>query len=120
MINMDSLSWIQFLSEIENLQMFSLCKEFDNLSLEDNTEGSSSSSSSVVQPSSYYGYRSMINRFLHSSRHSLWSKHLAEQIRAPIIEVPHRILSSSLFDSYNIRMGLGFRFVPGQSRFLIQ
>nr|CAD1821793.1 unnamed protein product [Ananas comosus var. bracteatus] len=54
--------------------MFSLCKEFDNLSLEDNTVGSSSSSSSVVQPtsssvvqptsssvvqpSSYYGYRS--------------------------------------------------------------
>lgn len=125
---MDSSCWIRFLSEIENLQMFSLCKEFDNLSLEDNTVGSSSSSSSVVQPtsssvvqpSSYYGYRSMINRFLHSCRHSLWSKHLIEQIRAPIIEVPHRILSSSLFDSYNIRMGLGFRFVPGQSQFLLK
>lgn len=122
MINMQCLSWIRFLSEIENLQMFTLCKEFDNLSLEDNTVGSSSSSSSVVhsvvQPSSY-GYRSMINRFLHSSRHSLWSKHLIEQIRAPIIEVPHGILSSSLFGSYNIHMGLGFRFVPGQSRFLL-
>lgn len=124
---MDS-SFIRFLSEIENHQMFLLCKEFDNLSLEDNTVGSSSSSSSVlqpssssvVQPSSYYGYRSIIDRFLHSSRQSIWSQHLIEQTRAPIIEVPHNILSSSLFNSYNIRMGLGFRFLPGQSQMLLK
>lgn len=38
--------------------MFSLCKDFEDLSLEDKTDGSSSSSSSTIlaQPSSY-GYR---------------------------------------------------------------
>lgn len=120
---MEIRTWYRFLSEIENLQMFSLCKDFDKLSLEDNTGGSSSSSSSLyssrslVFPSSY-GYRGMINSFLDSCTHSLWSKHLIEQIRAPIIELPRNILSS--FESYDIRMGLGFRFLPGQCQFLTQ
>lgn len=52
---MGNKSWIRFLSEMDNLRMFSLCKEFDNLSLEDNTAAeASSSSSSVVQGSSSF------------------------------------------------------------------
>lgn len=36
--------------------MFSLCKDFEDLSFEDKTDGSSSSSTILAQPSSY-GYR---------------------------------------------------------------
>lgn len=47
--------------------MFSLCKDFEDLSLEDKTDGSSSSSSSTIlaQPSSY-GYRGPFDPFLRS------------------------------------------------------
>jgi hypothetical protein len=40
-------NFYNFLLEIENLQMFSLCKDFDELSLDDNKGASSSSSSEV-------------------------------------------------------------------------
>lgn len=111
-----------FLSEIDNLQMFSLCKDFDELSLEDDrgcsqsssTSCLSSSSTSCVPPSSY-GYRSIIDRFLRSSTHShsLWSKSISEQLRAPFIEFPR---NSSM--SYDLLMGIGFRFLPGQTNFI--
>jgi len=45
--------------------MFSLCKDFEDLSLEDKTEGSSSSSTILAQPSSY-GYRGPFDPFLRS------------------------------------------------------
>ena len=57
-----------YLKEIENLNIFSLCKEFEKLSLEDNTAGSSSSTStSLVQPSSYSGslLRFLLSRTLY-------------------------------------------------------
>lgn len=118
---MEKKSLYNFLNEIENLQMFALCKDFDELSLEDNTGGSSSSSSStsLVQPSSY-GYRGTFHPFLRSWAHSLWSQSIIEQLRAPFIELPRHFMDSSSFQSYDIRMGFGFRFLPGQSQFLTQ
>lgn len=56
---MDKNSIYTFLSEIENLQMFALCKDFDKLSLEDYIGGFQSSTSCV--PSSSYGYRCIID-----------------------------------------------------------
>lgn len=112
-----SIPFKDILSEIENLQVFALCKEFDELSLEDNTGGSSSSSStSQVQPSSY-GYRGTFHSFLRSWTHSLWNQPIIEQLRAPFMDLPRHFIESS-FQSYNILMGLGFRFLPGQSEFL--
>ena len=118
---MGNKSWYHFLYEIENLQMFALCKDFDDLSLEDNTGGSSSSSSSTsLVPPSSYGYRGTFHRFIRSWTHSLWSQSINEQLRAPFIELPRHFMDSSLFQSYDIRMVFGFRFLPGQSQFLIQ
>lgn len=107
-----------FLSEIENLQMFALCKNFDALSLEDDTGGSSSSSSSTrnVQPSSYGTFHPLLRSWTHSL---WWNQSIIEQLRAPFIDLPRHLLDSS-FQSYNILMGLGFRFLPGQSEFLNQ
>lgn len=117
---MENPSWYNFLKEIENLQMFALCKDFEELSLEDDTGSSSSSTStSQVQPSSY-GYRGTIHRFLRSWTHSLWSHSISEKLRAPFIEIPRHFMDSSPFESYDIRLGLGFRFLPGQPEFLFQ
>ena len=137
--SIDITSWHHFLNEIENLQMFSLCKDFDELSLEDGCSSSStslvlssssssstslvlpsssSSSTSLVQPSSY-GYRGSFQSFLRSWTHSLWSQLIIEQLRAPFIELPRHLMDSS-FNSYDIFMGLGFRFLPGQFQFLNQ
>lgn len=107
-----------FLKEIENLQMFALCKDFEELSLEDET-GPSSSSTSIAQPSSY-GYRGTFHRFLRSWTHSPWGQSINEQLRAPFIELPRPFLDSSPFQSYNVHMAFGFRFLPGQFGFLQQ
>lgn len=109
---MHAQSWLDFLSEIENLQIFSLCKDFDELSLEDKTgpSSSSSSSTSLVQPSSY---GATIHRFLRSKTNSQWSHSISELLRAPFIEVPRNLMESSSFKSYDICMGFGLRFSPG-------
>lgn len=106
---MNSRSWLNFLHEIENLQMFALCKDFDELSLEDNR------STNQVSPS---GYRGNIERFCRYWTHDIFSMTFIEQLRAPFKEVPRGLMDS--FQSYNIRMSLGFRFLPGQPQFLIQ
>lgn len=129
-------SWYRFLSDIENLQIFSLCKDFDKLSLEDNTdntEGSSSSSSSTsLVPHSSYGYRGNFHRFLRSWTHSLLrpsislrppislSPSIIEKLRAPFIEFTTNLKELSSFLSYDIIMGLGFRFIPGQTQMLLK
>lgn len=105
------------LSEIENWQVFTLCKEFYKLSLDESgssseecgsSSSSSSSSTSLVKPSSYsYG---AIPRFLHSFTHSHWSQSIIKQLRAPFIEISRNYMDSSLFQSYNILMGLGLDF----------
>lgn len=114
------------LSEIDNWQVFTLCKEFHKLSLDESgssseecgsSSSSSSSSTSLVKPSSYsYG---AIPRFLHCFTHSHWSQSIIKQLRAPFIEISRNYMDSSLFQSYDIRMGLGFRFLPGQDEFII-
>jgi len=116
---MENKEWYRFLYEIENLQMFALCKDFDDLSLEEGGSSSSSSSTSLVPPSSY-GYRGTFHRCLRSWTHSLWSQSIIKQLRAPFIELPRNLMDSSSFQSYDIRIGLGFRFHPGQSEFLMQ
>lgn len=65
---MEKKSLYNFLNEIENLQMFALCGS-----------SSSSSSTSLVQPSSY-GYRGTFHPFLRSWTHSLWSQSIIEQL----------------------------------------
>lgn len=111
-------SWYKFLNEIDNLQMFSLCKDFEELSLEDKTGGSSSSSTALVQSSSY-GYRDTFHRFLRSCQNSLLRPSIIEKVRAPFIDLPRHLIDSSSFQSYDIIIGLGFRFHPGQSQFLL-
>lgn len=99
-----------FLKEVENLQIFSLCKDFEELSLCKDSEDNCSSSSTQVQPS-----RSAIPRILRRLKQSLLSPgpSIIEQLRAPFVEYPRQFLDSS-FQSYDIRMLLiGFRFLPG-------
>ena len=107
---------LSLIKDIENLDIFSLCNEFNKLSLEDKTGGSSSSSStstSLVQPSSY-GYRETLLR--RGSTHDNRCQSIINQLRAPFIELPRHYIDCS-FQSYDIYMGFGFRFLPGQSQF---
>lgn len=128
----DKRSLYNLLYEIENLQIFALCNDFDELSLEDiapsmedkapsledNTGPSSSSSSSTIQP--YYSYRNTYHRFLDCRTHSLFSQSIIEQLRAPFIEIPPNLMDSSLVQSNKLLMALGFRFHPGQNDFISQ
>jgi len=79
-----------FLSEMENLQVFALCKEFDKLSLEGITGGSSSSvpasssSTSLVQ-----SYRDTMHTFF-NNLHS----NILDHISWPIVEKLQALSSS--------------------------
>lgn len=77
---------------------------------------SSSSSSSTSHPS--YSYRDTYHRFLDCRTHSFFSQSIMEQLRAPFIEIPPNLMDSSLVQSYDIKMGLSFRFLPGQPDYL--
>lgn len=105
---MDKNAWYNFLYEIENLQVFALCKDFDKLSLEDG-----GASTSQEKPPSY-GSRGSFHRFIRSWTPSLWCQSITEKVRAPFIELPRYLMDSSPFRSYDIKMELGFRFLPGQ------
>jgi len=107
-------AWSKVLNDIYYLPIFYLCREFDKLSLEDKT-GSESSSTSIVQTSSY-GYRGNINSFIRSCKQSILNPSIIEKLRAPFIDLPRNFIES--INSYDIIMGLGFRFHPGQSQFL--
>lgn len=43
---------------------------------------------------------------------------ISERLRAPFLELPRNFMDSSAFNSYGIRMALGFRFLPDQKEFL--
>lgn len=145
-ISMDTIAWRNFLCEIDNLQMFSLCKEFDELSLED-TGGSSSSpsastssSNSIVKPStskiidkssmsilsvkpSAYPYWTDFNHYFRSLTYSYWCRSIIWKLRAPFKEIPCKLIDiSSKHESSNVKpsiyLSLGFRFLPGQSDFI--
>lgn len=107
---MNSKIIYNIIKEIEKLSIFFLCKQFDDLSLDD--VGSSSNSSNVGSSGGN------INSFLRSRIHSLWSTSINEQLRAPFIELPRNIINELSLQSYEISMGLGFRFLPGQTDFL--
>jgi hypothetical protein len=104
-----------FLSEMENLQMFALCKDFDELTLEDG--GSSSSSSTTDRRTQPLSYRTSILHLLRNWKNSVLSHSVIEKLGAPFIEIPRNLMDLS---SYNITMGLGFRFLPGQTDFLLK
>lgn len=110
---------LSFNKEIEYLDIFSLCNEFDKLSLKDNTGSSSSSTSKSLVQSSSYSYRDTLLSFLRGSTHYQRCQSLINQLRAPFIELPRHYIDSS-FKSYDIQMGFGFRFLPGQSQLLLQ
>lgn len=92
--------------------------EYKAPSLEDKTGPSSFSSSSTSQPS--YSYRDTYHyhRFLECRTHSLFSQSIIDQLRAPFIEISPNWMDSSLVQSYDIKMGLSFRFLPGQPDYL--
>lgn len=106
-ISIDTIAWQNFLCEIENLQMFSLCKEFEELSLED--AGDSSSSKSIVKPSTStskriekslssmslvqpLAYRGDFRHYFSSLTYSFWCQSIIEKLRAPFIEIPRKLI----------------------------
>lgn len=110
------------MKEIEKTEigLFSLCESFEKLSLKDNTAGSSSSSSTgLVQPSSYGSIDSMV-RFMHICRQSTICKSIINRLRAPFIDFPSNYINSLSKATYDIHMCFGFRFLPGQSELLIK
>lgn len=136
-ISTDTIAWHNFLCEIDNLQMFSLCKEFDDLSLEDAGDSSSSKSNvkpstststststskiiekysmSIVKPSAY---RTDIHHYFRSLTYSYWCQSIIDKLRAPFIEIPRKLIDISLNVKHEIYLSLAFRFLPGQSDFI--
>lgn len=51
-------------------------------------------------------------------RSSLWIPPFIELLRAPFIEIPNKYQEESL-QKYDITLGFGFRFIPGQDDFLM-
>lgn len=115
MNNLKSQSWYKFLNDFDNLQIFALCKDFDNLSLDNNTEGSSSTS--LAQPSSNENRSQYIN-LLHSLSHSLFSKSISVKLQVPFIEFPRHFIDSLSFKDYDISMNFCYRFQPGHNEFI--
>lgn len=100
-----------FLQDVESLQIFALCKDFDELSLEDNNSRS-------ISNTSPYTYNAIIHSFLRSCTQSIWNRAFCERIRAPFLEFPRHFMDLPAFKSYEIRMALGFRFLPDQKEYL--
>lgn len=104
---MDTSLFIEFLRELDNLQMFSLCKEFDDLTLEEKEAKVESSSTSI--PGSFH------------------SQFISEHLQRPFFEVPRYLIDSlcSLSPSQsssspsipwdNLTMGISYHFIPGQN-----
>jgi len=115
----------RIISTIEDLKLFDLCREFGKLSLdedEDNGESSSTNQEVVqhlssVQPSSY----GSITSLLRSWNHTPWNKSITKQLKAPFMEYPRSYMDALQCNkSEDLKMGFGFRFLPGQSEFLRQ
>lgn len=87
-----------FLREFESLQVFALCKDFDDLSLEDRPSTSTStlpsSPSSSTLASSLREEESSSN-FGSSISRPLWSRPLIESLGAPFVDVPQEYIDTS-------------------------
>ncbi|KAL0292816.1 UNVERIFIED_CONTAM: hypothetical protein Sangu_3250300, partial [Sesamum angustifolium] len=59
------------------------------------------------------------HRLFYGLGSSLWIHPFIELLRAPFIEVPKEYIEKSL-QKYDISLGFGFRFLPGQEDFIIQ
>ncbi|KAL0307399.1 UNVERIFIED_CONTAM: hypothetical protein Scaly_2983900 [Sesamum calycinum] len=101
----------KFLKDVEDFQIFSLCQEFEDLSIEDKKEGSSEDSSSSLIPRRFNRDE---HRLFYGLGSSLWIHPFIELLRAPFIEVPKEYIEKSL-QKYDISLGFGFRFLPGSS-----
>lgn len=66
-------SWNDLLKEIENLQMFALCKDFDELTLEDNTGGSSAVASGYAETDESANSDALSNPVLPDEYHSVYA-----------------------------------------------
>lgn len=99
------------LNDIQKWRIFILCKEFHSkLKLEECESGPSSSSSSSLASSS---------NFSHNITLSEWNKRLIKKLKVPFIEKKKKEMLDSL-SSFDIKMGLGFRFLPRQEKFIIK
>lgn len=123
---------LDILGEIDNLQMFALCKDFENLSLDDlaggsstggsSTEGSSTGGSSTGSSSSQplYGYRDTILSFMRSWKPTPWCGSFIEKVKAPFIEAPSNLIDEEQFKSHGIRMEIGYRFLPSHIPYMLK
>lgn len=113
---MNANTLLDLLREIDNLQMFALCNDFDNLSLGDSAGGSSTGSSSS-QP--IFGYRDTILDFMRSWKPTPWCGSFIEKVKAPFIEAPSDLINNEQFKSHGIRMEIGYRFLPSHIPYII-
>lgn len=132
-----------FLREFKELQIFALCKDFDDLSLDD-TESSASTSTSTSTSINLSELTSNIllnpNILLNRGIRSSYLQHLhntiapplrsvIEPLRAPFVGVSQDYIEAAFAQIEplpsiargvsSVSMALGFRFPPGQSTFLL-
>jgi hypothetical protein len=126
-----SLQWYRFCAELENCDLFSLCHDFEKLSLNESESISpkkcESSSRDVLSSYEKLKYNELVNTF----NDKLWGKALMSQLRMPFMSIPRHFIVHSLqpailglsklfppHDMHDLKVALGFRFLPGQSSFL--
>lgn len=85
--------------------------DLERLSLEDQSEGGAP----LPVRGRYHYPTGSFSNFPHPSK---WQRDLFESLGAPFVELPAELLDS--LESYGLKMGLGFRFRPGQQHFLLQ
>lgn len=114
-----NLSLSKVLSVFDDFDLFNLCQDFDRLSLEEEDTASASSSKSIVPSVPSSSYRSSLHRLIRlGGDQPFFNESISRQIKAPFIELPRHIVEYLSHKTYDVRLGLGFRFFPGQSQFL--
>lgn len=118
-------------SAVENLDVFTITKKMEKLSLDDqNTSSSSNSSSSrnlsLVSRSDvqntmsiFSSTSSILERFKISSMHSEFTRKVMDLTKSPFMDIPKTVMDLTS-NSASYLLSLGFRFMPGQGEFLFK
>ncbi len=101
----------RFLYALDDFQVFALSMDLERLSLEDKPEGAG-------QPPERGGYHYPRRSYSNFSHPSKWQRTMVESLRCPFVELPEEVMGS--LQAYGLKIGLGFRFRPGQGDFLLQ
>jgi hypothetical protein len=101
--------FLGFLHALEDMQLFSLCSDFDKLSLDEQVPAESEGTTTKL----YYPASNLERMRGRLTDH--WQRTFIESLRAPFAPADFLIPAA-----HGIKLGVGFRFTPGQQKFLFR